>query len=73
MRGNASGRAFAALGGLRFAVKTRASETPLLECPVRPKIEPTFGLTGASYRVLLRFGMQYEIKGLGRKIAKLLH
>ena len=37
------------------------------------KIEPTFGLTGASYRVLLRFGMQYEIKGLGRKIAKLLH
>lgn len=36
------------------------------------KIEPTFGITDASYRVMLRFGVQYEIKGFGRKIAKLL-
>lgn len=35
------------------------------------KIEPTFGLTDASYRFMLRFGMQYEFKGFGRKVRKL--
>src|SRR5271157_2589588 len=35
------------------------------------KIEPTFGLTGASYRVMLRYGVQYEFSGVGRKIKKL--
>ena len=35
------------------------------------KIEPTFGMTSSSYQVMLRFGMQYEIKGFGRKVAKL--
>jgi hypothetical protein len=37
------------------------------------KIEPTFGLTNASYRVMMRFGMQYEFKGFGRKVHKLFH
>ena len=35
------------------------------------KIEPTFGLTAASYRVMLRYGVQYEFSGVGRKIKKL--
>jgi len=35
------------------------------------KIAPTFGLTGASYRVMLRFGVNYEISGFGRKLRKL--
>ena len=35
------------------------------------KIEPTFGLTGASYRAMLRYGVQYEFAGVGRKIKKL--
>jgi hypothetical protein len=35
------------------------------------KIEPTFGLTDASYRFMLRFGMQYEFKGFGRRVRNL--
>jgi hypothetical protein len=35
------------------------------------KIAPTFGLTDASYRVMLRFGVQYEFTGFGRKLRKL--
>jgi hypothetical protein len=37
------------------------------------KLSPTFGLTDASYRAMLRFGVQYEISGFRRKLAKLLH
>lgn len=37
------------------------------------KISPTFGLTDASYRAMLRIGMQYEISGFRRKLEKLLH
>jgi hypothetical protein len=35
------------------------------------KISPTFGLTDASYRFLLRFGVSYEFTGFGRKLGKL--
>jgi hypothetical protein len=35
------------------------------------KLSPTFGLTDASYRAMLRFGVQYEFAGFGRKIKKL--
>jgi hypothetical protein len=35
------------------------------------KVEPTFGLTDASYRFMLRFGVQYEFKGFGRQVRKL--
>ncbi len=37
------------------------------------KVSPTFGLTDASYRVMLRFGAQYEISGFRRKLEKLFH
>lgn len=37
------------------------------------KISPTFGLTGASFPVMLRFGVSYEFSGFGRKVAKLFH
>jgi hypothetical protein len=37
------------------------------------KLSPTFGLTDASYRAMLRFGVQYEISGFRRKLAKLFH
>ena len=37
------------------------------------KIAPTFGLTDESYRVMLRFGVTYEIDGLGRKVRNLFH
>ena len=37
------------------------------------KIAPTFGLTDESYRVMLRFGMTYEIDGFGRKVRNLFH
>ncbi len=37
------------------------------------KIAPTFGLTDASYRVMLRFGVSYEFPGFGRKVQKLFH
>jgi len=35
------------------------------------RISPTFGLTDTSYRAMLRFGVQYEIEGFGRKLRKL--
>jgi hypothetical protein len=37
------------------------------------KISPTFGLTDASYRAMLRFGVSYELEGFGRKVRKLFH
>ena len=37
------------------------------------KISPTFGLTDASYRIMLRFGISYEISGFGRKLRKAFH
>jgi hypothetical protein len=37
------------------------------------RVSPTFGLTGASYRAMLRFGVQYEISGFGRKLEKIFH
>jgi hypothetical protein len=37
------------------------------------KIEPTFGLTSESYRVMFRFGVNYEIDGFGRKVRNLFH
>jgi len=37
------------------------------------KIAPTVGLTNASYRFMMRYGVTYEIGGFGRKIAKLFH
>jgi hypothetical protein len=35
------------------------------------KISPTIGLTSASYRAMLRFGVSYEFPGFGRRIAKM--
>lgn len=35
------------------------------------KIAPTFGLTDTSYRVMLRFGVNYEFSGIGRKLRQL--
>jgi hypothetical protein len=35
------------------------------------KIEPTFGLTSASYHLMLRYGVQYEFSGVGRKVKQL--
>jgi hypothetical protein len=37
------------------------------------RISPTFGLTDASYRFMLRFGVAYEFEGFSRKLAKLFH
>ena len=37
------------------------------------KLSPTFGLSDASYRAMLRFGLQYEISGFRRKLEKLFH
>lgn len=37
------------------------------------KISPTFGLTDASYRAMLRFGVSYEISGFGRMLRKAFH
>ena len=37
------------------------------------RLEPTFGLTDASYRAMLRFGVSYEITGFGRHVRKLFH
>ena len=34
------------------------------------KISPTFGLTDASYRAMLRFGVQYEISGFRPQAAR---
>lgn len=47
---------------------------PVLSWQVRNaviKVSPTFGLTDASYRAMLRFGVQYEFAGFGRKLKKL--
>jgi len=49
---------------------------PVLSWQIRDtlfKVSPTFGLTDASYRAMLRFSVQYEIAGFGRKVAKLFH
>ena len=35
------------------------------------RVSPTFGLTDASYRAMLRFGVAYEFSGFGRKLARL--
>ena len=35
------------------------------------KIAPTIGLTNASYRFMLRYGVTYEIDGFGRKVRRL--
>ena len=37
------------------------------------KVAPTFGLTDASYRAMLRFGVTYEFSGFGRKLARMFH
>ena len=37
------------------------------------KISPTFGLTDASYRAMLRFGVSYEISGFARMLRKAFH
>jgi hypothetical protein len=37
------------------------------------KIAPTFGLTDESYRVMLRFGVTYEIDGFGQKVREMFH
>ncbi len=37
------------------------------------RISPTFGLTSASYPIMLRFGLSYEFDGFGRKLARLFH
>jgi hypothetical protein len=35
------------------------------------RFSPAFGLTGSSHRVLLRFGVSYEIGGFGRRVRNL--
>jgi hypothetical protein len=35
------------------------------------KVAPTFGMTDASYRAMLRFGVSYEISGFRRKLGNL--
>jgi hypothetical protein len=37
------------------------------------KISPTFGLTGDSFPVMLRFGVSYEFEGFRRKVAQMFH
>lgn len=47
---------------------------PVLSWQIRNaviKISPTFGLTEASYPAMLRFGVQYEFAGFGRKLKQL--
>ena len=36
-------------------------------------VEPTWGLTHNSYRGLIRFGVSYEIAGVGRRLRSLFH
>jgi hypothetical protein len=70
-----------AYGGLGTADKftmygTSQYIAPMLSWQVRNavfKISPTFGLTGASFPVMLRFGVSYEFEGFGRKLAKAFH
>ncbi len=35
------------------------------------RVSPTFGLTNASDRMLLRFGYSYEVRGFRNKVASL--
>lgn len=66
-------------GGLGTADKFTVHGTSQYVAPVLSwqigsalvKISPTFGLTDASYRTMLRFGISYEFAGFGRKLAKL--
>jgi hypothetical protein len=66
-------------GGLGTTERLTAHGTsqyiaPVLSWQVRNaviKVSPTFGLTDASYRAMLRFGVQYEFSGFGRKLRKL--
>lgn len=66
-------------GGLGTADKFTLHNTaqyiaPMLAWQIRGtvvKISPTFGLTDASYRAMLRFGVSYEFSGFGRKIANI--
>ena len=37
------------------------------------KIAPTFGLTDASYRIMLRFGVSYDFAGFARNVQKSFH
>ncbi len=37
------------------------------------RVSPAFGLNSNSHRVLLRFGITYEIAGFGRRVSRLLH
>jgi hypothetical protein len=68
-------------GGLGTANKFTVHGTsqyvaPLLSWQVHDavfKVSPTFGLTDASYRVMLRFGATYEFNGFGRKVRNLFH
>lgn len=49
---------------------------PVLSWQVRNaafKISPTFGLTNASFRAMLRFGVSYEFAGFSRKLRKVFH
>jgi len=68
-------------GGLGTANKFTVHGTsqylaPTISWQVRDavlKISPTFGLTEASYRAMLRFGVSYEIAGFGRALRKAFH
>ena len=70
-----------AYGGLGTADRFTLHDTsqyiaPVLSWQVRNvmfRVSPTFGLTSASYRFMLRFGVSYEFEGFGRKLAKLFH
>jgi len=72
----AGGEFYGGLGtATHFTVHgTSQYASPLLSWQVHDavfKIAPTFGLTDASYRFMLRFGVSYEISGFNRKIRKL--
>lgn len=68
-------------GGLGTAEHFTAHRTsqyiaPVLSWQVHDavfKISPTFGMTDASYRVMLRYGVTYEFNGFGGKVRKLFH
>ena len=70
-----------AYGGLGTADKFTMHGTSQYLAPVLSwqvhntvfKISPTFGLTSASFPVMLRFGVSYEFEGFGRKLAKFFH
>ena len=66
-------------GGLGTANKFTLHNTSQYIAPVLAwqihdttvKISPTVGLTSASYRVMLRFGVSYEFPGFGRRVANM--